>query len=163
VEVVNTMNARLCPMCAALVPEGFESCRAVFQDICAREYSDPAFGAVHLLTVDAFCLQHSEECGPRSNAFHLMRLCSLLERDGNPSIGQRPPRNIGKALEERYREFPELARPPTRGSCTVAGVHGAQDPDEHAERVRRWANSVWEAWKLHHAWAREAVRRHAVA
>src|SRR4051812_6978311 len=159
------MNPRLCPMCGGMVPEGFGSCRAVFQDVCAREYSELAFGAVHLLTVDAFCLQHCEECGPRSNAFHLMRLCSLLERGGNPGIGERPPREIGKALEERYREFPELPPPPApaRGGHTVAGVHGAQDPDEHAARVRRWANSVWQAWQPHHAWARETLRRLAVA
>jgi Family of unknown function (DUF5946) len=157
------MNSPFCPLCGALLPDGFESCRAIFQDVCAREYSDPRFGAVHLLTVDAFCLQHSEECGPRSNAFHLMRLCSLLECGSNPALGQRPPRKIGKALEARYRDFPALTPPPNRGSQTVAGVHGAEDPEEHAERVRRWARSVWEAWEPHHGWARETARRCTVA
>jgi hypothetical protein len=156
------MESRLCSMCGALIPDGFESCRAVFQEVCAREYTDMGFGAVHLLTVDAFCLQHCEECGPRSNAFHLMRLCNLLEGGGNPAIGQRPPRKVGKALEERIREFPALLAPPKRGSRTVADVHGAQDSGEHAKRVREWANSVWDAWESHHAWARETARRCAI-
>jgi hypothetical protein len=144
-------------MCGSRVPDGFESCRAGFEEVCAREYLDPAFGAVHLLTVDAYALQHSEEHRPRSNAFHLMRLCALLERGGNPAIGQRPPRQVGKALEEDYRAFPTLAPPTDRGSQTVAEVRAAHDAKEHAERVRAWARSVWEAYRDHHQWARSAA------
>jgi hypothetical protein len=40
---------------------------------------------------------------------------------------------------------------------TIADVYGADDPQEHGERVRQWAESVWEAWASHHAWAREAA------
>jgi hypothetical protein len=152
------MNAPLCPLCGALVPEGFASCRAVFEDVCAREYSDPAFATVHLLTVDAYALQHSEEHGPRSNAFHLMRLCNLLERGGNPRLGQRLPRHAGKDLEEQYQTFPTLAPPPPhRGGGTVVDVHRAQSPQEHEERIRAWAWSVWEAYRPHHEWARAQV------
>jgi hypothetical protein len=148
------MDSSLCPMCGALVPACMASCRAIFEDVCTREYSDLAYGAVHLLTVDAYALQHSEEHGPRSNAFHLMRLCSLLEGGANPGIGQRPPRHIGKAFEGHYLELPTLAPPPRRGSQTIVAVHGAQDAEEHAERVRGWAWSVWDAYSVHHEWAR---------
>jgi hypothetical protein len=148
------MDSHRCPMCGAVVPDRLGSCRALFEEVCAREYSDPAFGAVHLLTVDAYALQHSEEHGPRSNAFHLMRLCRLLERGGDPGIGQRPPRKVGKAFEGQYRALPTLEPPPHRGSLTIANVHGAQDPGGHAERVRAWARSVWEAYHPHHEWAR---------
>ncbi len=141
-------------MCGARVPDGFERCGAVFNGVCAREYSDPAFGAVHLLTVDAYALQHSEEHGPRSNAFHLMRLCRLLERGDSPGLGQRPPREVGKAFEERYRQFPMLEPPPRRGDLTIVDVHGAHGPEDHARRVREWARSVWEAYSPHHEWAR---------
>lgn len=128
----------------------------MFDNVCDLEYTDPAFGSVHLLTVDAYALQHSEEHGPRSNAFHLMRLCKLLERGGDPRIGRRPPRKLAQAFEERYRRFPMLAPPPRRGMLTVANVHGAIDPAQHAQRVRAWARSVWEAYQVHHDWARAA-------
>jgi hypothetical protein len=150
-------------MCGALVPDGFEHCRAVFDEVCTREYSDPGFGAVHLMTVDAYALQHSEEHGPRSNAFHLMRLCGLLERGDDPGIGHRPSREVGKAFEENYREFPFLEPPQCRGSLTVVEVLGAHDPQGHAERVRAWADSVWKSYHSHHEWAREAIVTHSPA
>jgi hypothetical protein len=152
------MSLNICRLCGALVPDGIESCRAIFEEVCVREYSDPAFGAAHLLTVDAYALQHSEEHGLRSNAFHLMRLCLLLEHGGDPRIGAGPPRATAKALEQHYRRFPFLEPPSQRGEGTIADVYGAPDAREHSERVRRWAESVWQAWELHHAWAREAAQ-----
>src|SRR2546426_1052411 len=77
-----------CSCCGADVLDGYESCRAMFNAVLEGEYSDPAFGEAHLFTVDAFALQHSEQHGPRSNAFHLMRLCWLLEHGGDASIRQ---------------------------------------------------------------------------
>lgn len=148
------MGSQRCPMCGALVPDSLENCQAIFEEVLTREYSDPAFGAVHLLTVDAYALQHSEEHGPRSNAFHLMRLCRLLEHGGDPSIGQRPLRKVGKAFEDQYRHFPNLEAPSHRGSLTVADVYRASTPQEHVESVRAWACSVWEAYQPHHEWAR---------
>ncbi len=144
-------------MCGAIVPTGRARCRDAFDEVCAREYSDPGFGAVHLLTVDAYALQHSEEHGPRSNAFHLARLGRLIERGEDAAIGRRPPRAVGKAEEARYRRLPELDPPAFRGTLTIADVHGAGDPEEHARRVLAWARSVWEAYRPHHEWARGSV------
>ncbi|MGH7173783.1 MAG: DUF5946 family protein [Gemmataceae bacterium] len=152
-----------CPYCDAEVPRGLETCAATFEQVSAREYTDAAYGAVHLLSVDAYALQHSEEHGPRSNAFHLMRLCFLLEHRGDPRIGAGPPRAKAKAFEQHYRQFPFLEPPTQRGELTIAHVYGAKDPEEHSERVRWWAKSVWEAWEPHHAWARETARRYTVA
>lgn len=148
------MDRRQCQLCGALIPDGHSSCRAVFDEVCAREYCDPAFAAVHLLTVDAYALQHSEDHGPRSNAFHLLRLCRLVEHGGNPGIGQRPPRDVGKAFESRYRELPYLEPPSCRGTLTIADVTGVSDATEHAARVWAWGRSVWDAYRRHHKWAR---------
>src|SRR5690349_6593330 len=77
-----------CSYCGAVALDGFDSCRDIFNAVLEREYSIPAFGESHLFTVDAYALQHSEQHGPRSNAFHLMRLCWLIEHGGNPTIQQ---------------------------------------------------------------------------
>ena len=150
-----------CDCCGATLPDGFESCRAVFNAVLEREYSDPAFGEEHLFTVDAFCLQHSEECGPRSNAFHLMRLCWLIECGGNPTIRQ--VRAGGSAFydarEDSYRQFTFLVPPARRGDVTVESVLRVSTPEEHGALARAWGQSVWEAWSEHHAWAREQVRQ----
>ncbi|HSZ60137.1 MAG TPA: DUF5946 family protein [Tepidisphaeraceae bacterium] len=148
-----------CVECGAIVPAGFESCKAVFEDVCALEYGDPRFGAVHLLTVDAYTLQHSAQRGPRSNAFHLMRVCRLIEHGDDPTIGRRPPRHQAKAFEKEYRDFPYLAPPSEPGALTIVDVHGAAGPEDHAQRVRRYAQTVWQAWEIHHPWAREWAGR----
>src|SRR5579862_2411146 len=123
-----------CRYCGAAVLDGFEHCRSMFNAVLEREYSDADFGEAHLFTVDAYALQRSEEHGPRSNAFHLMRLCWLLEHGGNLSIRQvrGGGRAFYKAREESYREFPFLEPPVNRGELTVGLVLGAETPEEHA-------------------------------
>jgi hypothetical protein len=148
-----------CGECGGVLPRGYESCNAVFDAVCALEYGDLDYGSVHLLTVDAYTLQHSAKRGPRSNAFHLMRLCLLLEYGANPGIGQRPPRDRAKAFERQLRGFPYLSPPEKPGDLTICDVIGAEGPDEHALRVRKYALSVWEAWCPHHTWAREWAAR----
>jgi hypothetical protein len=154
------LDSARCVSCGAGLPPGFGSCAEVFAAVCAREYTDPAYGAVHLLSVDAHALQHSEDHGPRSNAFHLMRLCHLLERGGDPRLGSGPSRARAKAFEGDYRQFPFLEPPAHRGEITVGDVFEDRGPDDHAERVRQWACSVWEAWEPHHDWAREMAGRY---
>jgi hypothetical protein len=150
-----------CCYCGAVVRDGFDSCRAMFSAVLEREYSDPAYGKAHLFTVDAFALQHSEQHGPRSNAFHLMRLCWLLEHNGDASIERmrRGGRPFCDAREETYDTFPFLEPHTGRGALTVLSVLDAQTPQEHAERARAWGQCVWDTWSYHHTWAREQVRQ----
>lgn len=138
------------------MPGGVEGCRRLFEEVLALEYSDLAYGAVHLLTVDTRALQHSEDHGPRSNTFHLLRLCVLLERGGAPRIGWNP--QWLKAQIGNTHGLPFLEAPENRGEMTIADVHGAVTPEEHAERVWRWARSVWEAWSDYHEWVRQWLR-----
>ena len=151
----------MCNCCGATLLDGFEGCREVFNAVLEREYSDPAFGEAHLFTVDAHALQHSEQHGPRSNAFHLMRLCWLLEHNGNPSIRQVRAGGSAfyKAREDSYRHLPFLEPPADRGELTVVSVLRAPNPEEHVERARAWGQCVWDAWSNHHTWAREQVRQ----
>lgn len=150
-------HSTTCPECGGTIPATFQSCKAVFEEVCALEYGDPAYAAAHLMTVDACALQHSARRGPRSNAFHLMRLCRLIEQGDSPGIGQRPRRQAGKAFEQVYRALPYLPPPADPRALTIMDVHGADDPADHAQRVRRYAQAVWQAWAVHHTWARQAA------
>ena len=147
----------ICPLCGAQVPAEFPDCGAVYDALRARDYSDPAFGAVHLLALRAYALQHPEEPGSRSNAYHLMSLCRMLEHGASPAFGQRRPRQDAKAFESIYGNYPRLEPPQHRGDLTIVDVCGAGEPDEYANRVRQWAGSVWDAYRPHHAWARQAA------
>lgn len=56
---------------------------AVFGEVLAREYEDPACMANHRLTVDAYAVQHPGEPTPaaaRSVLLHLVSLCAIRER-----------------------------------------------------------------------------------
>ena len=46
-----------CPGCGARHP-GDTTCQDVFDAFLALEFSDPAYGAVHMLTVACFMIQH---------------------------------------------------------------------------------------------------------
>lgn len=151
------MNAP-CEHCGARVPEGFADCQAVFDQVCALEYGDTRYAGAHLMTVDVYVLQHSANHGPRSNAFHLLRLCRVIEQGGDPAIGKRPPRSAAKAFERHYRDLPYLAPPAGRAMLTIADVQGATTPEEHVRRVGAFAKSVWDAWAVHHAWARQWIQ-----
>jgi hypothetical protein len=90
-----------------------------------------------------------------------MRLCWLVEHGGNPGIQQE--QRGGRAFHhdrgQKYRQFPFLEPPASRGELTIDSVLKAQNSKEHAERARAWGQSVWEAWSEHHFWAREQVRQ----
>ena len=116
-----------CARCGAVVPGGVAGCFALFGQIMALEYSDPAYGAVNLLAVDAHALQHPEDHGVKNNPFHLIRLCWLLEHGGDPRLGQGP-----RWLQVQFDgnpEIPVLEPPADRGKVTVVDVYGAASAD----------------------------------
>lgn len=158
-------DPRPCYGCGALVPDmegsthrylgASAGCWAVYGEVLEREYGDFRYGRSHGLTVDAYAAQHPGTPSPqsiRSVAVHLVALFLRLER--------------GARTEELYSARERVASlgkrgglawlepPASRGGITILDVRDAEDPDEHAERVRVWAASVWRAWSCHH----EAIR-----
>ena len=150
-----------CPLCGAPIDGDKEDCRnRYFGEVLSREYSSPdSYGTVHLLTVDCYALQHSEDHSPRSNALHLLRLCWLLFSGGDPHIRQNVKGPIPFIMEKYYREFPDLKAPPAceRGSMTVLDVYGAKSAEEHKKLSYAWGISVWDAYAAHHEWARQML------
>jgi hypothetical protein len=160
---------RPCFGCGAPVPDeegpthrylgASPGCWRLYGEVLGREYADyPRFAPVHRLTVDAYAAQHPGTPSPQSVgsvAAHLIRLhlqleCGLPHDRANDAM-------LG--ISSRSKEdFVWLDPPDDLGDVTVLDVLEARDPEEHMERVRGWAASVWEAWAPHH----ETVRRWAV-
>ena len=135
------------------------ACWATFGEVLAREFENVTFGRVHRHTVDTYAVQHpgtDERRQRQSVALHLVGLCQWLEHglelDRLNAITQR--------LANGDREWPWLS-PPTSYSMTVGDLLEARDGPEHAQLVRRWAETTWAAWDPHHdlvrAWARAAL------
>jgi hypothetical protein len=127
----------------------------MFEVILVKDYSELGYAAVHQLVVDCYVLQHPQGHSPRSNAYHMMNLCGVLEHGRNPGAGTNDGIK-GKDQEAKYRAFPELKAPADQGSVTVLDVLALA---EHKTLVRKWVKSVWEAWAVHQDWARHAARK----
>lgn len=153
---MSTNYPTICPHCGA--PLGsMEACFQVLAGIQTKEQADPDLGKVNRLTTDAHALQHVEELNDKDICFHLARLCWILEYDGSAAIGNGPTW-LQQSLDDTETDM--ILAPPKpmqRGKLTVAGIFPAIPADEHAIIIKKWAQSVWQAWESHHAWARRWV------
>lgn len=133
-------------------------CWAVFGEVLARDYQDPAYFRGHGLCVDAYAAQHPGVPGPQSTqsvAVHLVALQLQLEENvvGQPVIDAR------RAVAS-WKNLPWLPPPSGRYDATVRQVHAARDAAEHCAQVEAWGRAVWRFWAPHHpqvrAWAQKA-------
>lgn len=156
---MSSVRERICPGCGLSMPEGastavhtyFNSspeCWAVYGEILDREYSNPLlFSAVHVLTTNAYAVQHPGGAHPdKSVDVHLAGLFLTEERGfRSPEV---PP--LMQLLAERVARWPHFAPPKTPATMTVFDVALA-DESEHVAAVERWAGRVWASWSEHHA------------
>jgi hypothetical protein len=153
------MDLDRCIGCGGLFPkmegpthrymESSPGCWAIYGEVLAREYGNVAFSQTHRMTVDAYAAQHPGHSSPQSIqsvAGHLIRLCLLLEHGLEI---ERANAAMLKAIESKEK-FAWLTPPPSRGALTVLYVHSASSVEDHVQRVRVWAASVWAAWAPHH-------------
>jgi hypothetical protein len=140
--------------------ESSPGCWAAFGEVLAREYSDFNYARMHRLTVDSYAVQHPGQPSPQSIqsvALHLISLSLVLQHAV-------PMHEATAVLQESGKfkaNFIWLDSPPTRGGITVADVHAAKDPQQHAELVRAWAESAWKAWTPHHSTIQSWVEKFA--
>ncbi|MEW4569465.1 DUF5946 family protein [Tautonia sp. JC769] len=149
-----------CPSCGAPRVGGLDGCRALFDRLGEREFSDPEFFRAHRLTVDAYSLQHPEQFmkSSKSAAAHLAGMCWSMERGRSTHL----PAPLKRWVDGR-KNYARLTPPPprARGTVTVIDVLDAEDAAEHERRVEAWARSAWSAWAGHwsqaRAWVVEAL------
>jgi hypothetical protein len=121
----------------------------MFGRILAKEFGEPAYWPPHTLTVDTFAAQHPGRLSDQTRhsvAFHLVGLCLVVERGMEPGASGRHRQKGGQT----HKDLPWLEPPPRFGDVTTADVAPAASPEEHARLVRAWAESVWDAWRVHH-------------
>ncbi|MFQ5677111.1 MAG: DUF5946 family protein [bacterium] len=124
-----------------------EKCKALFEAVIAKEFSDYRYARVHRLTVDTYSLQHPDPymISAKSFAAHLTGLCCAMEF-GND-------RRLLKALQQWLNGNRELQKPTLLehvGDLTIAHVENARTGEEHETLVYEWAADVWEAYAVYH-------------
>ncbi|RVT81741.1 hypothetical protein DXV76_18755 [Rhodobacteraceae bacterium CCMM004] len=125
----------------------------------AAEHSDPALMRTHRLTVGAFAVQHPGDPSSRqavqSVGLQLARLAMQLHRLRTPETAD----DIMLILGAHNAEQRALS-PPTTFSLTAADIVGGAGTADHADAVKRWAQSAWEDWALHHGSILSRAEKH---
>jgi len=149
----------VCASCGAVVSEGKTGCRKLFEEVLVKDYSDFRYARTHRLMVDAYSLQHPEDYmrSGKSFAAHLTGMYATLECKESSDIN----RTVQKWLSSNPQINKPVEIPQQRGNITIKYVHSAIAAEEHENRVREWANSVWSAWSGHHDLAKLWVNQAA--
>lgn len=133
-----------CTACGAEPREGDPAgCLGLYHELSVHTLSDldPTFP--HQLAVDAYTAQHAgPDTKPITTAFALIGLYLVCDRGFTGRQAQR----AHMALGRRRQEWPRLSPPAPRGDVTVADVLAAGDAGRN-QALRRWAASVWAAWR----------------
>lgn len=140
-----------CPECGAPVG-GRDACQKLFDDLGLRSFQDSRYAAMRRLAVDCYACQHDRYIlSGRSLAAHLTGLAVGIEHEGAEQVNERV-----QGWLSRTRNIEKPAVPRVRGKVTIADVADTT-AEEYPAAVRRWADSVWDAWREHHLLAREWI------
>ena len=141
-----------CPECGAPGAATTEACEQRFHALGMERFDDAELASDWRLIVDCYAVQHDRYIlSGRSLAAHLTGLAVAIEHEGAEQVNDRV-----QSWISRTRHIEKPAVPRFRGTVTIADIADAP-PDEYAAAVQRWAGSVWDAWREHHALAREWI------
>ncbi len=130
-----------CPQCGAIL--GQESnCQAIFESFLVLEYTDPGYGAVHMLTVACYMIQHGRYSDEGLKWIE-QSLREYLE-GGIPADQIR--RKAARETDQGRRIWAVTRRPDATPlpviawSMTIADVAaGYQDAKSYRKLVEQWA------------------------
>jgi len=148
---------RECPGCSVRLPiseaqpderyHASAECWQLYGEVAAYTLTrgDKAF--IHQLAVDVYCAQHvGEHMRPIGVAFALIGLYFACEH----GYSGRQVQHMHMLLAQRSKTWPRFIPPPHLGSVTVLDVVQAQLGEERDAMLRRWGQSVWDAWSQEH-------------
>ena len=133
--------AGTCPECGAVLSRETD-CQEIFDLFLVLEFTDPAYGAVHFLTVACFMIQH----GRYSDAA-LAWIAQMLRENLEGGVPVERIRQQANEEADQTRRTWKVVRPPDARplpkiawSMTITGVAARyQDAASYCELVRQWA------------------------
>jgi hypothetical protein len=135
-----------CAACGAEVPDAAAGCLGLYHQLAAQTLSDRDPTFPHQMAVDAYAAQHAGAATrPITTAFALIGLYLVCERGFTGRQAQRAHMFLGR----HRQEWPRFEPPADVGPITVADAL-AVDEGARKQTLRRWAASVWAAWRDQH-------------
>lgn len=129
-----------CPECGAALAEG-ANCQEILDSFLAREFADPAYGEVHMLSVACFMIQHGRY-SDEALAWIAPKLHASLEGVPVQQIRQQAARETAPSARTWKVLRPPDAppRPRVAWSMTIADVAPhAESAASYCRAVRQWA------------------------
>ena len=118
------------------------ACWEVYEQVLAKEFSDPAYFKVHRITVDAYAASHigdqSDRRARQSANLHLIALYLFFQKGA-------PIHEIKTFLSQATtpkRDWPVVQSVDSPDWLTVYDVVKASNPEEHEALVYQWGRSV---------------------
>jgi Family of unknown function (DUF5946) len=147
-----------CPGCGVRLPatqaqpdtryNASAECWQLYGELTVYTLSRGYVGFIHQLAVDAYGAQHvGERARPIGVAFALIGLYLACERGYSGQQVQ----HMHMLLARRSKTWPPFTPPPHPGSLTIRDVLQAPPGDKRDAELRRWGQSVWDAWSHEHA------------
>lgn len=135
-----------CSTCGASYKDGL-SCQDRFDEFLALEFSNPAYGKVHMLTVSCFMIQH-HRYSDQALIWMQKNLRDVLENGVNPSeirLQMTSEEDQGKRGWKIERQPDERELPSIDWSITFADVYlHKEDPVSYCAWVEGWARATME-------------------
>ena len=138
--------ALVCPECGAEWSEE-ATCQSCFDSFLALEFTDPAYGNVHFLTVACFMIQHGRYSHEAIVGIAALLKASFEEKLTTSELRQRA--NLLTGGEDRawnvLRRTDEPPPPRPVWSMTIIDVaRQVQDATNYCDLVRQWASLTFQ-------------------
>ncbi|MDO9086411.1 MAG: DUF5946 family protein [Anaerolineaceae bacterium] len=136
----------ICSLCDAVSIDGL-ACQEMFDEFLALEFSNPAYGKVHMLTVSCFMIQHLRYSDP-ALVWMQEKLSDVLENGVYPSeirLQMTSDMDQAKRAWKIERQPGERELPHINWSITIADVYPHKDdPVSYCAWVEKWARATME-------------------
>ena len=136
--------ANICPECGGILKEN-KSCQDIFDSFLVQEFSDPAYGEVHMLTVACFFIQH-ERYSDEALTWIEGKLHQYLYEGISPDIIRQ---RVGKEAQQQNRTWKVTRQPSSpplpkiSWTMTIADVFKKyQDAESYCKLIREWATKT---------------------
>lgn len=133
-----------CSECGAVLSEG-STCQTIFEEFLSLEYTDPAYGQVHFLTVACFMIQHGRYSDEALAGMQSLLRAYLDEELTVQQLRERAAKGMNDATRPRKvtRQADALPLPKVAWSQTIADVaQSMRDPEKYCEQVKQWARTT---------------------
>lgn len=133
-----------CVACGAVLSEG-RTCQTIFEEFLSLEYTNPAYGQVHFLTVAAFMIQHGRYSDAALTRMQSMLRDALDEQLTAQQLRQRAAQGMDDATRswKVTRQADARPLPHVAWSTTIADVaQYMQDPQTYCQQVKQWAQAT---------------------